>query len=106
MRRKWKVDKSTQTTIMPAGANARVVAEGIFTHEGDLNEFLCTLKESELCKSHHHTKDMQVDYGGGKIKITLYFVDVVDFLIKSSLKDGMLRQWGKQFTITSPVLAA
>ncbi len=83
-----------------------IVAKGTFTHEGDFDEFLHALKKSELRKSHHHTRDMKIDYVGGEIKVTLYFVDIVDFLIKSSFKDGTLRHWGKQFTIATPALLA
>ncbi len=92
------------TNVVPAIVNATIVVKGVFSHEGDFDEFLYTLKDSELSKGHHHTRDMQIDYGDQEIKVTLYFKDIVDFLIKSSFKDGMLRHWGKQFTITYPVL--
>ena len=80
-----------------------VIAEGLFTHEGDLEVFLDALKQSELGKDHHHVKPPKTVKDGCGFRVTLQFVDYAGFLIRASLKDGMLRYWGKQFTIEEVV---
>ena len=79
-----------------------IVLEGIFEDPRSLREFLDALKVSELGKRHHHRAQMQIVYKKTAIHITLYFVDIVDFLIRYSLKDGVLRGWEGNFTIGLP----
>lgn len=79
-----------------------VVVKGTFAREDDLIRFLETLKQSELGRPHHQTKEMETAYESGAIQITLYLGKHVEFLAKHSLNGGMLNSWKEHCVIIPP----
>lgn len=80
-----------------------ITATGVFTSEEDVENFLDTLRESELGRERHHEAPIQKIVEGNTIKIVLHIKDHAVFLIKSSLQQGMLHEWREKFTITDYV---
>lgn len=75
------------------------IAKGVMPDKKTHTRFLKMLKELELSKEQHHAKPMETSQKDGKFHVTLYIKDHADFLIMSSLKDGMLRHWGDFFEL-------
>ena len=78
------------------------VAHGVFPNQLEFNKFLGTFREITL--SHHQSQEMKVETKGRKRVITLYIKDYADFLIRSSLRDGMLSRWKELFKLDGPRL--
>lgn len=85
------------------GTSKVVIAKGLFTHEGDMEVFFDALRISGLGKDHHHVEPPKIVKDGCRFRVTLRIEDHSWFLVRASLKDGMLRYWGKQFTIEEVV---
>lgn len=78
------------------------VAHGVFPNKTELTKFLGTFKEITI--SQHQSQKMTVETKGKKRVITLYIKDYADFLIRSSLRDGMLSRWKELFKLDGPRL--
>ena len=78
---------------------SNVIARGVIP-SSELQNFCDMLIESEL-RRHSNLKVTTVD----KLSMIILLVNgYAEFLIRSSLKDGMLSNWGKAFSLeVSPV---
>ncbi len=74
-----------------------VVARGVFPNKTELTRFLDMFKEQPV--AHHQSKKMEVAIKGRKRHITLYLKDWAVFMLKNSLRDGMLYRWRERFKI-------
>lgn len=80
------------------------IAKGIIPDAKTKKRFFARLKELTIGDPNNHAHPIEEIEVNGEFHITLYIKEHADFLIRSSLKDGMLRHWGKFFQFEQPVL--
>lgn len=73
------------------------IAKGVLPDAKTKKRFFAMLKELNIGEPQHHAKPIAETAVNGKFHVTMYIKEHADFLIRASLKDGMLRHWGQFF---------
>jgi hypothetical protein len=72
---------------------------GILPSAKELSEFMGVLSHSELGRKEHILGPIQTEILGREaFKVTIIFRSHCDFLVESSLKNGLLSTWGNLFS--------
>ncbi|EKD22605.1 MAG: hypothetical protein ACD_84C00038G0002 [uncultured bacterium] len=87
--------------ILNNGKRIVTKAEGTFKNSKDFADFLNMFQAIELAKPHHHRKPSELIVLDRGVQFTMFINSHADFLVRASLKDGMLKKWSKLFEIST-----
>lgn len=82
-----------------------VIVTGTFNSSLEYFRFLQVFNQSELPKPEYTEQEPKINYLSPAIKITLTFKDEAEFLIAPYFKNGILKEWSRNFKIEDPLQA-